>query len=87
MVARDAGSIISGSWIKSSIARLANQRPNPLVFASRFRFGRMRRPFDAHVPEVVDAYREGTAALIHGRVEIHAQARDPGSLHRIRGAA
>ena len=38
--------------------------PDPLVFASRFVFCRMRRPVDAEMPEVVETHRDGTSALI-----------------------
>ena len=64
----------------------AELRPDPLVFAARFLFRRMRRPVDAQMPEVVETDGNGAAALIEGRVQIHAQARDRGSLHRICGA-
>ena len=66
--------------------RLAELRPDPLVFAARFLFRRMRRPLDAQMPEVVETDGNGAAALIECRVQIHAQARDRGSFHRICGA-
>ena len=38
------------------------------------------------MPEVVEAVGNGAAALIEGRVQIHAQARDRGAFQRISGA-
>ena len=61
-------------------------RPDPLVFASHFLFCRMRRPFDAQMSEVVETDGDRAVALIEGRVQIHAQARDGRSLDRVRGA-
>ena len=61
-------------------------RPDPLVFASRLLVRRMRRPVDAQMPQVVQTHGNGTAALIEGRVQINAQARDGSPLHGIGGA-
>jgi hypothetical protein len=51
-------------------------RPDPLVFASRLGFRRMRRPVDARASQVVQTDSNRSVALIEGRVQIHAQARD-----------
>ena len=49
--------------------------PDPLVFASRFLFCRMRRPFDAQMPEVVETDGNRAVALVESRVQIDAQTR------------
>ena len=82
-VARDAGSLIKGRSTSSSIGAVSERRPDPLVFAARFLFRRMRRPVDAEMPEVVETDGDRAAALIEGRVQIHAQARDGRSFDRI----
>ena len=43
----------------------------------------MGRPFDAHMPEVVETDGDRAVALIERRADIHAQARDDGSLDRV----
>ena len=48
--------------------------------------GRMRRPLDAQMPEIVETDVDGVAGLIEGHVQIDAQARDRRLLHRRRGA-
>ena len=64
----------------------AQQRPDAVVFAPHVVLGRMGRPFDADMPEVVETDSDRAAALIEGRVDIDAQARNDGLLDRRRGA-
>ena len=66
--------------------RLAELRPDPLVFPPRFLFRRVRRPVDAQMPQIVETDRDGAVALIESRVQIHAQARDRRPLDRVCGA-
>src|ERR1700756_4090127 len=49
--------------------------PDPLVFPPSFLCCGMRRPFNAQMSEVVETDGD-RAALIDGRVQVHAQARD-----------
>jgi hypothetical protein len=73
--------------LDQSLDRAAPElRPDPLVFALRLLFRRMRRPVDAEMPEVVETDGNSTAAPIKGRVQIYAEARHGSSFHRIRGA-
>jgi hypothetical protein len=46
----------------------------------------MRRPEDAQVSEILEADLNCAAALIESRVQLHAQAHDSRSFHRICGA-
>src|SRR4029450_4467156 len=57
-------------------------RPDPLIFASRFLVGRVRRPLDAQMPEVVETDSDRAVALTECRVEIHTQAGDVGAFDR-----
>src|ERR1700758_4550629 len=50
--------------------------PDLLILVSGFLCCRVRRPFDTQMPEVVETYADRTVALIVGRIQIHAQARD-----------
>src|SRR5215469_14954334 len=60
--------------------------PDLLVFASRFVFGRMRRPLDAQMPQVVETGGNSAIGLIESCVQIDAQTLDGSSLNRICGA-
>ena len=65
----------------------ADLRPDPLVFAPCFLFGRVRRPVNAEMPEIVETDGDGTVALIEGHVQICPQAGDCGSFYHRCGAA
>src|SRR6267378_3961959 len=75
IVARDAGSVIRGRSIKSSIMRLPSCE-DALVFAAHVFIRRTRGPFDPQMPEVVESGGDGSAALPHSCVQIRPQAGD-----------
>ena len=58
-----------------------------VVRLSAFFFRRMRRPLDTEMPKIVEAYLDGTIALIERCVEIHTQARHVRSFDGVCGAA
>ena len=50
--------------VDEALDRAASKlEPDPLIFAARLLFGRMRRPVDAHMPEVAESNGDRTLAL------------------------
>ncbi|MNI94642.1 hypothetical protein D3C73_1527760 [compost metagenome] len=53
-----------------------------VVLLTDFIVAGMRRPFDAHVPQVVQTRRNRTIAAVHEQVIIHLQAHHTGAFNR-----
>src|SRR6185437_14763252 len=60
--------------------------PDPLVFLPRFFIGRMRRPFDTQMAEVVETGGNSAVGPIERRVQVDPQAFNRSSLDRTRAA-